>query len=111
MIILYVLNFFKYLNFSTLFESHLTMLKKDEMIDSQRFIEEARIMSKFHHDHIIQLVGVCTERKPIYIVMELCELGSMREYLQKHESLFENDQLQLIKERLFFITFRVFSMT
>ena len=80
---------------------YLTMRKKDEMIDSQRFIEEARIMSKFHHDHIIQLVGVCTERKPIYIVMELCELGSMREYLQKHESLFENDQLQLIKARVF----------
>ena len=67
-------------------------------------------MSKFNHDHIVQLVGVCTERKPIFIVMELCELGSMREYLQKYEATFENDSIQ---EKLHFIlsisSFGVFS--
>ena len=48
-------------------------------------MEEARIMSKFKHDHIIKLIGVCVDRSPIFIVMELCEKGSLRDYLQKNE--------------------------
>ena len=64
---------------------------------ADRFIEEARIMSKFDHPHIIRLIGVCTDRSPIFIVMELCEKGSLREYLQKNENYFDQQNLHLIR--------------
>ena len=61
---------------------------------SDRFIEEAEIMAQFSHAHIVELVGVCTTQWPILIVMELCALGSLREFLQKNEQNLE--QLDLI---------------
>ena len=54
-------------------------------------------MSKFDHPHIIRLIGVCTDRSPIFIVMELCEKGSLREYLQKNENYFDQQNLHLIR--------------
>ena len=57
---------------------------------SDRFIEEAEIMAQFSHAHIVELVGVCTTQWPILIVMELCALGSLREYLQKNEADLED---------------------
>ncbi|KAM3720271.1 putative tyrosinase-like protein [Dirofilaria immitis] len=51
-----------------------------EAVDRQNFLEEAFIMHRFHHEHIIALVGICIE-KPIWIVIELAPLGELRQYL------------------------------
>nr|CDQ02182.1 BMA-KIN-32, isoform d [Brugia malayi] len=51
-----------------------------EIVERQNFLEEAFIMHRFHHEHIIALVGICIE-KPIWIVMELAPLGELRQYL------------------------------
>lgn len=40
-------------------------------------------MQKFDHQHIIKLVGVCSQ-SPVWIVMELAKLGELRAYLQKN---------------------------
>ena len=40
-------------------------------------MEEAYIMQQFDHPHIIKLLGVCME-SPIWIVMELAQLGEVR---------------------------------
>ena len=46
-------------------------------------MQELQIMKKLHHKHIIQLYGVCTEGKPMYIVTELMKNGSLSDHLQK----------------------------
>lgn len=42
-------------------------------------------MQKFDHQHIIKLIGVCSE-SPVWIVMELARLGELRAYLQNNKS-------------------------
>jgi focal adhesion kinase 1 len=41
-------------------------------------------MQKFDHQHIIKLIGVCSQ-SPVWIVMELAKLGELRAYLQKNK--------------------------
>ncbi|XP_065843254.1 focal adhesion kinase 1-like isoform X2 [Oscarella lobularis] len=48
--------------------------------EMSKFLEEATTMEKFSHPHIIQLVGVVTE-KPVFIIMEFAYLGELRSYL------------------------------
>lgn len=45
-------------------------------------------MQKFDHQHIIKLIGVCSE-SPVWIVMELARLGELRAYLQNNKSRLE----------------------
>ncbi|XP_019880199.2 focal adhesion kinase 1 isoform X4 [Aethina tumida] len=51
---------------------------------TEKFLEEAYIMQKFDHSHIIKLIGVCSD-SPVWIVMELAKLGELRAYLQKNK--------------------------
>ncbi|KRG04928.1 focal adhesion kinase 1 isoform X1 [Drosophila mojavensis] len=48
---------------------------------TENFLAEAYIMQKFHHPHIIRLIGICSVM-PIWIVMELAQLGELRAYLK-----------------------------
>ncbi|CAG9860435.1 unnamed protein product [Phyllotreta striolata] len=52
---------------------------------TEKFLEEAYIMQKFDHQHIIKLIGVCSE-SPVWIVMELAKMGELRSYLQKNKN-------------------------
>ena len=36
------------------------------------------------HDHIVNFQGVCVENDTVYLLLELCSLGPMDEYLQVH---------------------------
>ncbi|CAK8691159.1 unnamed protein product [Clavelina lepadiformis] len=51
---------------------------------ADRLLEEAHTMRQFDHPHIVKLIGVCTDH-PIWIVMEFCKYGEMRQYLQSHK--------------------------
>ncbi|XP_031785611.1 focal adhesion kinase 1 isoform X3 [Nasonia vitripennis] len=55
-----------------------------DLATSEKFLEEAYIMQQFEHQHIIRLIGVCSEA-PIWLVMELAKLGEMRAYLQSNK--------------------------
>ncbi|CAG5135890.1 unnamed protein product, partial [Candidula unifasciata] len=52
---------------------------------TDKFLEEAYIMQQFDHPHIIKLIGVCSDTRPVWIVMELAKHGEMRAYLQNNE--------------------------
>ncbi|XP_055599667.1 uncharacterized protein LOC129748903 isoform X2 [Uranotaenia lowii] len=54
-----------------------------DLATSEKFLEEAYIMQKFEHPHIIKLIGICSG-PPIWIVMELARLGELRAYLKKN---------------------------
>nr|CAD7570351.1 unnamed protein product [Timema californicum] len=51
------------------------------------FLKEAQLMSHFKHEHILQLLGVCLDNDPNYIIMELMEGGDLLSYLRASRSL------------------------
>uniref|UniRef100_A0A671Q518 Tyrosine-protein kinase n=1 Tax=Sinocyclocheilus anshuiensis TaxID=1608454 RepID=A0A671Q518_9TELE len=38
-----------------------------------KFLMEARILKQYDHPNIVKLIGVCTQKQPIYIIMELVQ--------------------------------------
>lgn len=42
--------------------------------------------SKLQHTNLVQLYGVCTKHRPIFIVTEYLKHGSLLSYLRKHEA-------------------------
>lgn len=66
---------------------------------SEKFLEEAYIMQKFEHPHIIRLIGICS-KSPIWIVMELARLGELRAYLRTHASRLKLETLLLYSYQL-----------
>ena len=57
------------------------------------------IMKQFDHQHIIKLVGICSER-PVMIIMELAKHGELRSYLQYHRDTLEVHTLVLFSYQL-----------
>ncbi|XP_031647479.1 tyrosine-protein kinase Tec isoform X1 [Oncorhynchus kisutch] len=47
------------------------------------FIEEAKVMMRLTHPKLVQLYGVCTHQKPIYIVTEFMGLGCLLNYVRQ----------------------------
>ncbi|VEN35227.1 unnamed protein product [Callosobruchus maculatus] len=70
-----------------------------DLATTEKFLEEAYIMQKFDHPHIIKLIGVCSE-SPVWIVMELAKLGELRAYLQNHKSRLDLANLLLYAYQL-----------
>ncbi|XP_030620967.1 tyrosine-protein kinase Fes/Fps [Chanos chanos] len=47
-----------------------------------KFLMEARILKQYNHPNIVKLIGVCTQKQPIYIVMELVQGGDFLSFLR-----------------------------
>lgn len=47
-----------------------------------RFLMEARILKQYDHPNIVKLIGVCTQKQPIYIIMELVKGGDFLSFLR-----------------------------
>ncbi|XP_074505409.1 tyrosine-protein kinase BTK isoform X1 [Sebastes fasciatus] len=65
----------------------IKMIREGSMSEDD-FIEEAKIMMKLRQENLVQLYGVCTKQRPIYIVTEFlsngCLLTYLREGLKQH---------------------------
>ncbi|XP_050674682.1 leukocyte tyrosine kinase receptor [Leptidea sinapis] len=46
------------------------------------FLMEAAIMAKFNHPNIVHLIGVCFDRHPRFIVLELLSGGDLKQFLR-----------------------------
>jgi len=57
----------------------------NEHLMADKLLEEAYSMEQFHHPHIIQLIGICSD-EPVWIVMELAQHGELRSFLKEHKS-------------------------
>lgn len=44
-------------------------------------------MNNFKHKHILQMLGICTDNNPNFIIMELMEGGDLLSYLRSNRSL------------------------
>lgn len=58
-----------------------------------RFLSEARILKQYDHPNIVKLIGVCTQRQPIYIVMELVSGGDFLSFLRRKKDELKTKQL------------------
>lgn len=61
----------------------IKMIKEGAMSEDD-LIEEAKVMMKLHHENLVQLYGVCTKQRPIYIVTEFLPNGCLLTYLQNN---------------------------
>ena len=57
--------------------------RNDAMQDMDKFLKEAEILKQYEHPNIVQLIGVCAEKDPIYIIMELMPGGAFLDFLRK----------------------------
>uniref|UniRef100_A0A673BGL5 Tyrosine-protein kinase n=1 Tax=Sphaeramia orbicularis TaxID=375764 RepID=A0A673BGL5_9TELE len=57
------------------------------------FIEEAKVMMKLSHPKLVQLYGVCSQQRPIYIVTEFMELGCLLNFLRQQRGSFNLEAL------------------
>ncbi|XP_038631459.1 tyrosine-protein kinase BTK isoform X2 [Scyliorhinus canicula] len=74
------------------YEVAIKMIKEGSMSEDD-FIDEAETMMKLKHDKLVQLYGVCTKQRPIYIVTEFMSNGCLLDYLKKYGRKLSNLQL------------------
>ncbi|XP_016077463.1 PREDICTED: tyrosine-protein kinase Fer isoform X2 [Miniopterus natalensis] len=58
-----------------------------------KFLQEAKILKQYDHPNIVKLIGVCTQRQPIYIIMELIPGGDFLSYLRRKKDEIKLKQL------------------
>eukprot|EP00116_Pleurobrachia_bachei_P000806 sb/3461068/ len=59
---------------------------KEGTMDADKFLEEANVMKRLRHPHILQLQAICSTEEPIWIITELMVNGSLQDYLHKKGS-------------------------
>lgn len=75
-------------------------MMKDGAMSEDDFISEAQVMKNFVHENLVQLYGVCTTVRPIYIVQELVANGCLLDYLRNNEWLKNHpDKLHIMAEQ------------
>lgn len=55
-------------------------------IEKRKFLQEAEILKQYNHPNIVQLIGVCAEKDPVYIIMEILPGGALLDFLRKKGS-------------------------
>lgn len=59
----------------------------------RKFLQEGRILKQYDHPNIVKLIGICVQKQPIMIVMELVEGGSLLMSLRKNAASLEQRQM------------------
>lgn len=59
----------------------------------RKFLQEGRILKQYDHPNIVKLIGICVQKQPIMIVMELVPGGSLLNYLRKNAATLNTKQL------------------
>ncbi|KAF5305505.1 hypothetical protein FQA39_LY01596 [Lamprigera yunnana] len=59
----------------------------------KKFLQEGRILKQYDHPNIVKLIGICVQKQPIMIVMELVPGGSLLTFLRKNATILTEGQL------------------
>lgn len=65
------------------------------------FQMEAAIMAKFRHPNIVHLIGVCFERHPRFIVLELLAGGDLKNFLREGRHKAERPSPLIIRDLVY----------
>ena len=49
----------------------------------KKFLQEGRILKQYEHPNVVRLIGICVQKQPIMIVMELVPGGSLLNFLRQ----------------------------
>ncbi|XP_029657366.2 tyrosine-protein kinase Fer-like isoform X3 [Octopus sinensis] len=73
---------------------------RDSLTEEQRktFLQEGRILKQYDHPNIVKFIGIAAQRKPVMIVMEYVEGGSLLLFLRKNGRQQTRNQLVLMCE-------------
>lgn len=66
-------------------DTAVKMMQEGTMSEDE-FIQEAKVMTKLQHPNLVQLYGVCSKHRPIYIITEYMKHGSLLNYLRRNEN-------------------------
>lgn len=66
---------------------------REGAMSEEDFIEEAKVMMSLSHPKLVQLYGVCTQQKPIYLVTEFMEFGCLLNYIRQRRCSFSPQNL------------------
>ncbi|XP_029659967.1 proto-oncogene tyrosine-protein kinase ROS-like isoform X2 [Formica exsecta] len=69
--------------------------------EKKKFLEEARLMNRFRHKHVLRLLAVCLDKNSPLIVLELMEIGDLLQYLRDNRKLQPSDAHALRLQDLF----------
>ena len=58
---------------------------KDDHKGLQDFLAEAVIMTSLSHPNLVKLIGVSVDEKPVYVITEFMEKGSLYDYLRSRD--------------------------
>ena len=58
--------------------------RSEHIPEAQQFLAEAKILKQYDHPNIVRLLGVCADKEPVFIVMELMPGGDFLHFLRKH---------------------------
>lgn len=62
----------------------------------KKFLQEGRILKQYDHPNIVKLIGICVQKQPIMIVMELVAGGSLLTFLRNNASTLAQKQMLLM---------------
>nr|XP_050859209.1 tyrosine-protein kinase Fer isoform X2 [Vespula vulgaris] len=96
-------------NFGDVYKAQLKTCKTDVAVKTckvtlpdeqkRKFLQEGRILKQYDHPNIVKLIGICVQKQPIMIVMELVPGGSLLTYLRKNaSSITQREQLRMCKD-------------
>ena len=57
--------------------SHLSHFRSD-------FFKEMKILARLKDANIIRVLGVCTDREPLFMIVEYMKYGDLNQFLQRH---------------------------
>ncbi|XP_022699573.1 uncharacterized protein LOC111266387 [Varroa jacobsoni] len=66
--------------------------------DAQDLLQELQTLKEVDHVNVIKLLGACTSRDgPLYVIVEYCELGSLRSYLRRCRNISSIEDLRAVQ--------------
>ncbi|KMQ85461.1 proto-oncogene tyrosine-protein kinase ros [Lasius niger] len=73
--------------------THVAIKMLPEITSSQEkknFLEEAKLMSDFRHEHVLRLLGICVDKDSPWLILELMEVDLLK-YLRESRTLQPSD--------------------
>ena len=68
-------------------------MKSKKIVVNLTTLQEGRILKQYEHPNVVRLIGICVQKQPIMIVMELVPGGSLLNYLRQKSNHLTNRQL------------------
>jgi len=96
-------------NFGDVYKARLKRSKQDVAVKTcrmtlpdeqkRKFLQEGRILKQYNHQNVVKFVGICVQKQPIMIVMELVPGGSLLTFLRNNAaSLTQKTMLKMCKD-------------